>query len=89
MSLKKEIQEEENTNIITKINETQIEKRLKASAKMIFTEDNLGALTYKLQKLIPYPKTRVGVSEFDTIVNAARLDGMQELINLMIKDITE
>lgn len=80
---------EETIPEVVSLNKTDVEKRFDEICKSLFTVDNLGAITYYLQNCIKYPKARVGQSEFETVVLAAKYDGMQELIDTLIKKVTK
>ena len=69
------------------LTKTDIENMAIQKANAIFTPDNLVAITNRLHSLIPYQEPRVKESEYLTIIAAARIDGMRELVELIIKSV--
>lgn len=53
--------------------------------KDIFTTEHLPAIVCLLNALRPYNENRVLDNEFNTVVAAAKLDGMDELIRKVIE----
>lgn len=69
------------------MNKTELEKIFADRAKEIFTKENIGAISYYISNLVPDTPSRIQVDEFQTIVAAARFDGMRELVSLINNDI--
>lgn len=62
-----------------------VEEVITKQASEIFTAKNLGAIQFVLNTLKPPHKERCRKSEYDTIVEMARLDGMEDLINKVVE----
>jgi len=61
----------------------ELETAYAERARNLFTQDNIASIVYYLNKQIPniFPLTKE--SEFSTLVNAAQIDGMKKLIELV------
>ena len=70
-----------------KLSQIDIQKMAQQRAKEIFIPENLAAITNYLHSLIPYQEARVRETEHLTVVAAARIDGMRELVELIIKNV--
>lgn len=62
-----------------------LEEIIKRQADEIFTVKKLGAIQYVLNNLKPPHTKRCQGSEYETIVEMARLDGMEWLINKVVE----
>lgn len=62
-----------------------IEEIIKRQADEIFTVKKLTAIQYVLNSLKPPHTKRCQESEYETIVQMARLDGMEWLINKVVE----
>jgi hypothetical protein len=63
------------------------EKQWISLGKTIFTQDNLGAIVYRLNSLIPFSDNRIGISEYDTVITNVRIQGMIDLVNALSNQI--
>jgi hypothetical protein len=62
------------------INKHEIEMAFEQRAKAIFIPENLGAILLHLNKLVPRGQKLTKGTEFETVVNSAKIDGMTELL---------
>lgn len=62
---------------------SKLEQAYKDRAKTIFTQDNIAAIVFHLNRLIPNPFPLTRDSEFSTLVACAKVDGMKELVELV------
>lgn len=69
------------------ITKPDFEKRLTEQSKLIFTIDNLSAITFYLNNLIPFAETRVKTTEYETIVHNAKIEGCNDLVQKIIDKI--
>lgn len=67
------------------MDKSKVEQMLEKTAENIFTVENLPTIVYKLNSLLPKVYPRIQDTEFKTIVEAAKLDGMQQLIQTLIE----
>lgn len=60
---------------------------LEEKAAQIFTQDNLPAIVYFLNKCKNIPNRFTGENEFATLVNAIKFDSKEEFISTIISSI--
>jgi hypothetical protein len=61
------------------------EELIQKQASEIFTVKNLGAIQYVLNTIKPKHAIRCKGSEYETVVEMARLDGIDDLINKVVE----
>lgn len=71
----------------TELTKSDVAHMAQVRASEIFKAENLTAITFFLHSIIPYQESRIKESEFLTIVANAKIEGMKELVELIIKNV--